>query len=66
VRRLLRDGRAAGCPYAARALRPALKVLFITGSAENAALNHGHVERGMEVDPSRSRWMSWRGGWSGY
>jgi len=34
---------------AARALRPELKVLFITGYAENAALNHGHVERGMEV-----------------
>jgi CheY-like chemotaxis protein len=34
---------------AARALRPDLKVLFITGYAENAALNHGHIERGMEV-----------------
>ena len=34
---------------AARALRPDLKVLFITGYAENAVLNHGHVERGMEV-----------------
>ncbi|MDO6416807.1 PAS domain-containing protein [Sphingomonas sp. BIUV-7] len=34
---------------AARALRPALKVLFITGYAENAVLNHGHIERGMEV-----------------
>jgi CheY-like chemotaxis protein len=34
---------------AARALRPELKVLFITGYAENAALNHGHIERGMEV-----------------
>jgi signal transduction histidine kinase/ActR/RegA family two-component response regulator len=34
---------------AARALRPELKVLFITGYAENAALNQGHVERGMEV-----------------
>ncbi len=30
-------------------LRPDLKVLFITGYAENAVLNHGHLERGMEV-----------------
>ncbi len=34
---------------AARASRPDLKVLFITGYAENAVLNHGHIERGMEV-----------------
>ncbi|PZU10025.1 ATP-binding protein [Sphingomonas sp.] len=34
---------------AARAIRPDLKVLFITGYAENAVLNHGHIERGMEV-----------------
>jgi len=34
---------------AARALRPELKTLFITGYAENAVLNHGHIERGMEV-----------------
>ena len=34
---------------AARKLRPGLKVLFITGYAENAVLNHGHIERGMEV-----------------
>ncbi|WBO23789.1 PAS domain-containing protein [Sphingomonas abietis] len=34
---------------AARALRPTLKILFITGYAENAVLNHGHIERGMEV-----------------
>ncbi len=34
---------------AARALRPDLKILFITGYAENAVLNHGHIERGMEV-----------------
>jgi PAS domain S-box-containing protein len=33
----------------ARALRPELKVLFITGYAENAVLNHGHIEHGMEV-----------------
>jgi len=34
---------------AARAMRPDLKILFITGYAENAVLNHGHIERGMEV-----------------
>jgi PAS domain S-box-containing protein len=34
---------------AARVLRPGLRVLFITGYAENAALNHGHIEPGMEV-----------------
>src|SRR5262249_51537172 len=34
---------------AARALRPELKVLFITGYAENAVFNHGHIERGMEL-----------------
>ena len=34
---------------AARALRPTLKVLFITGYAENAVLNHGHLEKGMHV-----------------
>ena len=34
---------------AARALRPELKVLFITGYAENAALHHGHIGPGMEV-----------------
>jgi CheY-like chemotaxis protein len=34
---------------AARALRPDLKVLFITGYAENAVLNHGHLEHGMQV-----------------
>jgi CheY-like chemotaxis protein len=34
---------------AARALRPELKVLFITGYAENAVFNQGQVERGMEV-----------------
>jgi signal transduction histidine kinase/CheY-like chemotaxis protein len=34
---------------AARALRPDINVLFITGYAENAVLNHGHIERGMEV-----------------
>ncbi len=34
---------------AARALRPALKVLFITGYAENAVLSHGHLQPGMHV-----------------
>ena len=34
---------------AARQLRPDLRILFITGYAENAVLNHGHIERGMEV-----------------
>ena len=34
---------------AARALRPGLKVLFITGYAENAVLNQGHLQPGMHV-----------------
>ncbi|MEA1073128.1 ATP-binding protein [Sphingomonas sp. LY160] len=34
---------------AARALRPDLKILFITGYAENAVLSHGHIGHGMEV-----------------
>jgi PAS domain S-box-containing protein len=34
---------------AARAARPWLKVLFITGFAENAVLNHGHLDRDMHV-----------------
>ena len=34
---------------AARGARPDLKVLFITGFAENALLNHGHLEPGMAV-----------------
>ncbi|AHE55801.1 PAS domain-containing protein [Sphingomonas sanxanigenens] len=33
----------------ARAERPDLRILFITGYAENAVLNHGHIEHGMEV-----------------
>jgi signal transduction histidine kinase/CheY-like chemotaxis protein len=33
----------------ARELRPDLKVLFITGYAENAALNHGHIGPGTRV-----------------
>lgn len=34
---------------AARARRPDLKVLFITGYAENAVLSHGHLDPGMHV-----------------
>jgi len=34
---------------AARTARPDLKVLFITGYAENAVLSHGHLDRGMHV-----------------
>jgi len=29
--------------------RPGLRVLFITGYAENAVLSHGHLEPGMHV-----------------
>ncbi|WP_120010343.1 PAS domain-containing sensor histidine kinase [Teichococcus vastitatis] len=34
---------------AARAIRCNLKVLFITGYAENAVLSHGHLDAGMHV-----------------
>jgi PAS domain S-box-containing protein len=34
---------------AARALRPGLKVLFVTGYAENAVVGDGRLEEGMEV-----------------
>jgi len=34
---------------AARQLRKGLKVLFITGFAENAAVGNGHLEPGMEI-----------------
>ncbi len=34
---------------AARKLRPELKVLFITGYAENAVLSHGRIDAGMHV-----------------
>jgi PAS domain S-box-containing protein len=34
---------------AARRSRPGLKVMFITGYAENAVLSHGHLEAGMHV-----------------
>ncbi|MCJ8151213.1 hybrid sensor histidine kinase/response regulator [Shinella sedimenti] len=32
-----------------REMRPELNVLFVTGYAENAVLNHGHLDRGMQV-----------------
>jgi len=34
---------------AARAIRPDLKVMFITGYAENAVLNYGHLGPGVQV-----------------
>ena len=34
---------------AGRALRPGLKVLFITGYAENAVVGNGHLEPGMRI-----------------
>jgi CheY-like chemotaxis protein len=34
---------------AARVTRPHLKVLFVTGYAENAAVGNGHLEAGMHV-----------------
>ncbi|MEI5665355.1 PAS domain-containing protein [Bosea sp. CCNWLW174] len=34
---------------AARMHRPDLEVLFVTGYAENAVLNHGHLEPGMHI-----------------
>ncbi len=34
---------------AARMLRPNLKVIFITGYAENAAIGSGHLDSGMEI-----------------
>ena len=34
---------------AIRLQREDLKVLFITGYAENAAISNGHLERGMEI-----------------
>jgi signal transduction histidine kinase len=34
---------------AARETRPNLKVLFVTGFAENAAVGHGHLDVGMQV-----------------
>jgi CheY-like chemotaxis protein len=34
---------------AARTTRPDLKVLFVTGYAENATLGNGHLDPGMQV-----------------
>ena len=34
---------------ASRAVRPDLKILFVTGYAENAAVGNGHLEPGMQV-----------------
>jgi PAS domain S-box-containing protein len=34
---------------AARTLRPELKILFITGYAENAVISHDHLESGMQI-----------------
>jgi len=34
---------------AGRALRPGLKVLFVTGYAENAVIGNGQLEPGMRV-----------------
>jgi PAS domain S-box-containing protein len=34
---------------AAREVRPDLKILFVTGYAENAAVGNGHLDAGMEV-----------------
>jgi CheY-like chemotaxis protein len=34
---------------AARITRPELKILFITGYAENAAVGHGHLAPGMQI-----------------
>jgi CheY-like chemotaxis protein/anti-sigma regulatory factor (Ser/Thr protein kinase) len=34
---------------AARVSRPSLKIMFITGFAENASIANGHLDRGMEV-----------------
>jgi PAS domain S-box-containing protein len=43
----LPDGRQVA--DAGRAVRPALKVLFVTGYAANAAVGAGHLDEGMEV-----------------
>jgi CheY-like chemotaxis protein len=34
---------------AARTFRPGLKVLFVTGYAENASVGNGHLDAGMQV-----------------
>ena len=40
---------AADLADAARQLRPGLKVLFITGYAENAVVRNGHLDKGMQM-----------------
>lgn len=40
---------AASVVTHARVMRPSVKVLFITGFAENAAADNGHLEPGMEL-----------------
>jgi hypothetical protein len=44
---------------AGRELQPGLKVLFITGFAENAAISGGHLEPVMAVMTSHSSWRDW-------
>jgi CheY-like chemotaxis protein len=34
---------------AARQMRPNIKVLFITGYAENAVVGNGHLDKGMQL-----------------
>jgi hypothetical protein len=34
---------------ASRERRSDLRILFVTGYAENAVFNHGHLEHGMQV-----------------
>ena len=45
---------------AAREWRPDLKVLFITGYAENAAMANGFLEPGMEMVTNLLRSTHWR------
>ena len=42
---------------AARVIRPGLKVLFITGYAENAVVGNGHLDPACRSSPSPSQWM---------
>jgi CheY-like chemotaxis protein len=47
---------------AARTLRPGLKVLFITGYAENAVVGNGRLEKGMHViaKPFEIERLAWK------